>query len=77
MLASGFSPPLQISQSVVPKLHLSVARLTFLGSTIHSGATHGILSSKTARTEAWTELPYPSSTDKHKKAQINRLLNFI
>lgn len=25
----GLSPPLQISQSVVPKLHLSVAKLRF------------------------------------------------
>lgn len=47
MFASGFSPPLQISQSVVPKLHLSVARLRFLGSMIHSGGTHGIRSTKT------------------------------
>lgn len=46
-VANGLSPPLQISHSVVPKLHLSTARLRLAGSSIHSGGTQGILSSKT------------------------------
>lgn len=45
--AKGFSPPLQISQSVVPKLHLSAARLRLAGSVKHSGGTQGILSTRT------------------------------
>lgn len=46
-VAKGFSPPLQISHSVVPKLHLSAARLRLAGSSIHSGGTQGILSIRT------------------------------
>jgi len=46
---SGLSPPLQISHKVVPKLHLSVARLSCLGFSIHSGGTHGILSRRTVQ----------------------------
>ncbi len=49
MLASGFSPPLQISHNVVPKLHLSEARLRFLGSRMHSGGTQGIRSTRTTK----------------------------
>lgn len=49
MLASGFSPPLQISHNVVPKLHLSEARLRFLGSKTHSGDTQGIRSRRTTK----------------------------
>lgn len=45
----GLSPPLQISHKVVPKLHLSVARLNCLGFSIHSGGTHGILSRRTVQ----------------------------
>jgi len=45
----GLSPPLQISHKVVPKLHLSVARLNCLGFSIHSGGTHGILSRSTVQ----------------------------
>lgn len=45
--AKGFSPPLQISHSVVPKLHLSAARLRLAGSVTHSGGTQGILSTRT------------------------------
>lgn len=54
--AKGFSPPLQISQSVVPKLHLSAARLRLAGSVTHSGGTQGILSTKTVN----------KKTNKHK-----------
>lgn len=46
-VAKGLSPPLQISHSVVPKLHLSAARLSLAGSSIHSGGTQGILSMRT------------------------------
>lgn len=46
-VAKGFSPPLQISHSVVPKLHLSAARLRLAESSIHSGGTQGILSIRT------------------------------
>lgn len=45
----GLSPPLQISHKVVPKLHLSVARLSCLGFSIHSGGTQGILSRRTVQ----------------------------
>lgn len=45
--AKGFSPPLQISHSVVPKLHLSAVRLRLAGSVTHSGGTQGILSTRT------------------------------
>lgn len=44
---SGLSPPLQISQRVVPKAHLSVAKLRFWGFSMHSGGTHGIRSTST------------------------------
>lgn len=47
----GFSPQLQISHNVVPKLHLSAAKLKFWGSTIHSGGTQGMRSSKTGEQE--------------------------
>lgn len=43
----GFSPPLQISHNVVPKLHLSAARHSFTGSFTYSGGTQGILSIRT------------------------------
>lgn len=43
----GFSPPLQISHSVVPKLHLSAAKLRLAESPMHSGGTQGILSMRT------------------------------
>lgn len=46
-VAKGLSPPLQISQSVVPKLHLSADRLRLAGSLRHSGETQGILSIRT------------------------------
>lgn len=49
--AKGFSPLLQISQSVVPKLHLSAARLRLAGSVTHSGDTQGILSTRTVNTK--------------------------
>lgn len=53
---SGLSPPLQISQSVVPKPHLSVAKLRFWGFSMHSGGTHGIRSTRTdGRTRGDTE----------------------
>lgn len=44
---SGLSPPLQISHSVVPKPHLSVAKLRFWGFSMHSGGTQGIRSTRT------------------------------
>lgn len=44
---SGLSPPLQISQRVVPKPHLSVAKLRFWGFSMHSGGTQGIRSTNT------------------------------
>ncbi|TNN65067.1 hypothetical protein EYF80_024676 [Liparis tanakae] len=44
---SGLSPPLQISHSVVPKPHLSLAKLMFWGFSMHSGGTHGIRSTRT------------------------------
>lgn len=47
----GFSPPLQISHRVVPKLHLSAAKLRLAESTMHSGATQGILSIRTDSTK--------------------------
>lgn len=46
---SGFSPPLQISHSVVPKPHLSVAKLKFWGFSTHSGGTQGMRSTRTER----------------------------
>lgn len=46
---SGFSPLLQISHRVVPKPHLSVARLRFWGFSMHSGGTQGIRSTRTER----------------------------
>lgn len=53
---SGLSPPLQISHRVVPKPHLSVAKLRFWGFLMHSGGTHGIRSTRTDRdTEAQRE----------------------
>lgn len=55
---SGLSPPLQISQRVVPKLHLSVAKEAFWGVSMHSGGTHGIRSTRTRqqmheKTQPW------------------------
>lgn len=47
----GFSPPLQISHSVVPKLHLSAAKLRLAESPMHSGGTQGILSMRTDHTK--------------------------
>lgn len=47
---SGLSPPLQISHRVVPKPHLSVAKLRFWGFSMHSGGTHGI---RSTRTDEW------------------------
>lgn len=44
---SGLSPPLQISHRVVPKPHLSVAKLRFWGFSMHSGGTQGIRSTNT------------------------------
>lgn len=52
----GFSPPLQISHNVVPKLHLSEARLRLAGSSIHSGGTQGILSIRTDQTKTFNPL---------------------
>lgn len=52
--AKGFSPPLQISQSVVPKLHLSAARFRLAGSVKHSGGTQGILSTRTVNTKKYS-----------------------
>lgn len=46
---SGFSPPLQISHRVVPKPHLSVAKLKFWGFSMHSGGTQGTRSTRTER----------------------------
>lgn len=46
---SGFSPPLQISHRVVPKPHLSVAKLRFWGFSMHSGGTQGMRSTRTER----------------------------
>lgn len=46
---SGLSPLLQISHSVVPKLHLSAAKLRFWGLSMHSGATQGTWSTRTER----------------------------
>lgn len=48
---SGLSPPLQISQRVVPKPHLSVAKLRFWGFSMHSGGTHGIRSTRTGKAQ--------------------------
>ena len=47
----GLSPPLQISHSVVPNAHLSVAELRFRGSFTHSGGTQGIRSTNTGGVE--------------------------
>ena len=44
---SGLSPPMQISQRVVPKPHLSVAKLRFWEFSMHSGGTQGIRSTST------------------------------
>ena len=56
---SGLSPPLQISQRVVPKPHLSVAKLRFWGFSMHSGGTHGIRSTRTGKAhregDAWVD----------------------
>src|SRR4029434_9284050 len=59
----GRSPPLQISHSVVPKLHLSAARLRFRGLSTHSGGTHGILCGRTARTHACARAHTHARTD--------------
>lgn len=76
----GLSPPLQISQSVVPKLHLSVAKLRFWGFSMHSGGTHGIRSTSTAgqtckemqeNTKCWKCRP------KMKQKGSKRWLNYI
>lgn len=48
-MLSGFSPPLQISHRVVPKPHLSVAKLRFWGFSMHSGGTQGMRSTRTER----------------------------
>lgn len=42
----GTSPLKQISHNVVPKLHLSAATLNTWESSTHSGAIHGILSTR-------------------------------
>lgn len=47
---SGLSPPLQISHRVVPKAHLSVARVRCLSSSKHSGGTQGMRSTRTGGT---------------------------
>lgn len=48
-MLSGLSPLLQISHSVVPKLHLSAAKLRFWGFSMHSGGTQGMWSTRTER----------------------------
>lgn len=53
-MLSGFSPPLQISHRVVPKPHLSVAKLRFWGFSMHSGATQGTRSTRTREGETLT-----------------------
>lgn len=50
---SGLSPLLQISHRVVPKPHLSVARLRFWGFSMISGGTQGIRSTRTEREEGF------------------------
>lgn len=82
---SGLSPPLQISQRVVPKPHLSVAKLRFWGFSMHSGGTHGIRSTRTdgrtwGDTEDTEKRRFVNGTegrDRQGKSEISPKQNYV
>lgn len=68
-LLRGLSPPLQISQRVVPKAHLSVAKLRLWGFSMHSGGTHGMRSTKTEGQQIkWKRICNQNNNTRSKKS---------